>query len=116
MSDPIQPQHYRSHPSGVECIEITRLQSFTLGNCLKYLWRAGQKDDLRQDLLKALQYVDWAIEDDAEYVEAEAIDRFLAWYDSSPAHSHNDWVLRNFFREDDLKGLRYMIVSWLRHA
>lgn len=37
------PQHYTSHPSGVECITITRHMSFNVGNAIKYLWRAGLK-------------------------------------------------------------------------
>lgn len=39
------PEHYTSHPSGVECIEITRHYCFAIGNAIKYLWRAGLKKD-----------------------------------------------------------------------
>lgn len=43
-NDPVNhPSHYNSHPSGVECIEITRHMSFNVGNVFKYLWRAGLK-------------------------------------------------------------------------
>jgi hypothetical protein len=59
------PAHYKSHPSGVECIEITRHMSFTCGNVVKYLWRAGLKvrgDETGErarlrDLEKALWYL-----------------------------------------------------------
>lgn len=53
------PPHYMSHPSGVECIQITEHMNFCLGNALKYLWRAGQKDGQtsHQDLLKAIWYI-----------------------------------------------------------
>lgn len=37
------PEHYMSHPSGVECITITEYMSFNIGNAIKYLWRAGLK-------------------------------------------------------------------------
>jgi hypothetical protein len=37
------PAHYTSHPSGVECIKITRHHDFATGNAIKYLWRAGLK-------------------------------------------------------------------------
>lgn len=37
------PSHYTSHPSGIECLEITRKLPFSLGNAIKYLWRAGLK-------------------------------------------------------------------------
>lgn len=31
------PPHNTSHPSGVECIEITEHMSFLMGNAMKYL-------------------------------------------------------------------------------
>lgn len=53
------PPHYTSHPSGVECIQITEHMSFCLGNAIKYIWRAGLKsDDALEDLKKARFYID----------------------------------------------------------
>ena len=53
------PKHYTSHPSGVECIEITRHMTFNLGNAIKYIWRAGLKsDDKITDLKKAIEYLE----------------------------------------------------------
>lgn len=60
------PSHYTSHPSGVECIEITRHYCFDIGNAIKYLWRAGLKKDASledkekeiEDLEKAKWYID----------------------------------------------------------
>lgn len=59
MADPINPAHYKSHPSGVECIVVTRHMSFNIGNVIKYLWRAGLKDQTPtlQDLKKAAWYL-----------------------------------------------------------
>lgn len=59
------PQHYTSHPSNVECIEITRHYCFSIGNAIKYLWRAGLKheegmeDNQKEieDLKKAIWYI-----------------------------------------------------------
>jgi hypothetical protein len=53
------PSHYTSHPSGIECIQITRHMGFNLGNALKYIWRAGIKDDAKhiEDLKKAVFYI-----------------------------------------------------------
>ena len=46
MADNVNhPTYYNSHPSGVECIEITEHYSFCVGNAIKYLWRAGLKKD-----------------------------------------------------------------------
>jgi hypothetical protein len=54
-----QPPHYTSDPSGVECIQITRHRNFNVGNAIKYLWRAGIKDDSKtiEDLEKAVFYI-----------------------------------------------------------
>lgn len=52
------PRHYTSHPSGVECIEVTRHMGFNLGNAMKYIWRADLKNDAIEDLEKARWYLD----------------------------------------------------------
>lgn len=55
--DPVNhPKHYTSHPSGVECIQITEHMGFCLGNVLKYVWRADLKGGV-EDLLKAQFYL-----------------------------------------------------------
>ena len=51
------PPHYAKHPSGIECIEITELLPFTLGNAFKYAWRAGNKFDTVEDWRKARWYL-----------------------------------------------------------
>ena len=57
-NDPVDhPAHYTSHPSGVECIDVTEHMSFNLGNAIKYIWRAGQKGDFHEDLEKAIFYL-----------------------------------------------------------
>jgi hypothetical protein len=59
MNDPVNhPKHYTSHPSGVECIEITEHLNFCIGNAIKYLWRAGLKGEQVEDLRKARWYID----------------------------------------------------------
>ncbi len=39
------PKHYTSHPSGIECIQITEHYNFNIGNVIKYVWRAGIKTE-----------------------------------------------------------------------
>ena len=59
------PQYYCSHPSGVECIDITRHYNFAIGNAIKYLWRAGLKKEQGmsaiekeiEDCKKAIWYI-----------------------------------------------------------
>lgn len=60
------PAHYTGHPSGVECIQITEHFGFCVGNAIKYLWRAGHKEEPGktnrqkeiEDLEKARWYID----------------------------------------------------------
>ena len=52
------PPHYTGHPSGIECIQITEHMGFTLGNVLKYVWRADLKGTAIKDLEKARWYLD----------------------------------------------------------
>ena len=58
MADPVNhPPHYTSHPSKVECIQITEHMGFNLGNAVKYIWRADLKGDAIEDLRKAAFYI-----------------------------------------------------------
>lgn len=52
------PPHYTTHPSGIECIQISEHMNFCLGNALKYIWRAGLKGDAGEDLRKAIWYLE----------------------------------------------------------
>lgn len=61
MSDKINPEHYRSHPSGIECIQVTEWLPFCLGNAVKYIWRADLKGGV-VDLEKARWYIDREIQ------------------------------------------------------
>lgn len=59
------PEYYNDHPSGVECIDIARHYCFSIGNAIKYLWRAGLKTEKGltsvekelEDLEKAIWYI-----------------------------------------------------------
>jgi hypothetical protein len=56
--DPTNPSHYRRHPSGIECIEVTRHMNFNTGNAVKYIWRYMDKGDPVENLKKAQWYLD----------------------------------------------------------
>lgn len=60
MPDTINPAHYQFGRAQV--IDITENLDFCRGSAIKYLARAGKKDDEMQDLLKAKWYVERAIE------------------------------------------------------
>ena len=61
--DAVNPQHYKSHPSGIECIEIRRHLTSNRSDAIKYLWRLGQKDESNQELKKAI----WYLNDEANH-------------------------------------------------
>ena len=61
MSDPVNhPDHYTSHPSGIECIEVVQHMNFCLGNAVKYIWRCDLKGDPIENLEKAI----WNIQEE----------------------------------------------------
>lgn len=63
------PDHYTW--KNKECREIQRdmvdglegMAASNMGNIIKYLYRVGHKDDIKQDLDKAKQYIDFLYED-----------------------------------------------------
>lgn len=56
--DPVDhPRHYVEQAATIEPIEVLRFAPFDLGNALKYMIRAGHKDDALQDLKKAEWYL-----------------------------------------------------------
>ena len=56
------PTHYnRGKYEAIDVIEDWQM-NFNLGNALKYLSRAGHKDDIVQDLKKAKWYIDREIQ------------------------------------------------------
>ena len=74
MSNVEHPQHYNSHPSGIECIEITRHMDFNLGNVLKYIWRHGQKKNDNEGVLEKaiddLEKASWYLNDEIRMLKA----------------------------------------------
>lgn len=60
MNNPIEPNHYKQIQY-CECINITERLPFCLGNVVKYIWRAGDKDDISQDFQKAIWYLERAM-------------------------------------------------------
>ena len=41
----------------IECIDITRNFNFNLGNAIKYIWRCDHKGNRKEDLQKAIWYL-----------------------------------------------------------
>jgi Protein of unknwon function (DUF3310) len=64
------PSHYTSLKAfcpqcitPIECIDITRHMDFNLGNAMKYIWRAEYKENKREQIEKAI----WYLEDYIKY-------------------------------------------------
>lgn len=57
-----KPKHYRTQVPGVEAWDILKHFNYLRGNSMKYLWRAGDKGDIIQDLRKAIAYIEKEIE------------------------------------------------------
>jgi hypothetical protein len=62
------PNHYTSHPSGVECATITRHMNWNLGNVFSYIWRCDLKGRPIEDLEKAA----WHLQDEIARRKEEA--------------------------------------------
>ena len=65
MTDPINPDYYKTAPENTsihgECIDYATDLGFVLGSAFKYVWRAGRKGDIEQDLSKAVKLLDHAV-------------------------------------------------------
>lgn len=70
------PKHYTSHPSGVECITVTRHMTFNIGNVVKYCWRAGLKTeegkDQRTKQIEDLKKAQFYLADEIKRLEVQA--------------------------------------------
>lgn len=71
--DPIDhPEHYNSAGAfctcgrRIECIDVTRATSFSVGNIIKYLWRHKHKDGI-----VALKKAQWYLDDLIKHMERE---------------------------------------------
>lgn len=63
------PKHYKLPGLNIESVDVLRsvltpeeFKGFCRGNALKYLIRAGRKDNELQDIKKAGVYIEWLID------------------------------------------------------
>lgn len=67
-----RPSHYSQDPNSVECIAVIEqlckehqndpFTDYNRYQAFKYLWRLGKKDDVLYELVKARQFLDFAID------------------------------------------------------
>lgn len=65
QAGPVNPTHYRNHPSGIECIQVTEHLPFCPGNAIKYIWRHASQptpESQIEDLQKAIWYINRTID------------------------------------------------------
>ena len=105
------PKHYQNGLTvEVECIMFSRHLGFALGNAFKYVWRAGMKDDIKQDIQKALWYLDDANAWNVKISKAEFIE-FLPKYDNL-GWKYN--ILR-YILQGDIEMAQSLLYSKLKH-
>lgn len=63
---PSPPKGYYKAHNGMEAIDVIEAYnlSFSLGNALKYIIRAGKKESKREDLIKAIWYLNRELENE----------------------------------------------------
>jgi len=107
MNDAINPKHYKSHQSGIECIEIRRHLKSNRSDAIKYLWRCGQKDAQVQELNKAIWYLRDEIKNGNGYV----------FYMQNIANILNNLLSNIALHQDDNTRLlfNYIVFGRLEH-
>lgn len=123
-----RPKHYNSHPSGLEAIDICEHLTFNLGNAVKYLWRAGLKNDETEDLKKALWYIKRERELEKVYDEAEQMvspqdgrSRAMTWLIvrvlmRKVIAAEPESVLGTMFRSEDLGSWEQIVMQAIERA
>lgn len=108
-----RPSHYTSHPSGVECIEITEHMTFNAGNAVKYLWRNGLKDGAPS--IQELEKAEWYVRREIGRLKAEALKNQHAFeIDTSKVDTSKFERAKpdKFIRETDLEDDGYTTVGF----
>lgn len=68
FDDVQRPEHYNTHPSGIECVEINENFSGNLAAAIKYVWRKDLKEPIP---LRDLQKAEWYLKREIERVTHE---------------------------------------------
>jgi len=95
MHDPVEaPNHYKWHPSGVECKDIVQEFPYNIGTAMAYLWRCGRKDSSTklEDLRKAKRHLEFEIArlDTSIDVSEQEWNDLAADYFAKPEHMPYD--------------------------
>lgn len=93
------PQHYRNHPSGVECVTISEHFPHCLASAIEYIWRAGLKPgaDTDEDLRKAV----WWLERHRELLKRSSGETKTLTIDAEPEPEPKAQRWGVFYRDPD---------------
>lgn len=72
INDPVNPNHYQGFSNGAEVIDITENLTFSAGNAVKYLSRAGRIDGQNKGaILEDLRKAAWYVAREIDRIEAQ---------------------------------------------
>lgn len=72
LNDPVNPNHYQGFSNGAEVIDITENLTFSAGNAVKYLSRAGRIDGQNKGaILEDLRKAAWYVSREIDRIEAQ---------------------------------------------
>ena len=111
------PPHYIGHPSGHECINVTRHLTFTIGSAVKYVWRWERKNGI-EDLRKAQWYLIDA-ETNCDHVYASLADRLVVQPIIGDVLEHEHGLRFEFFAgldEFDLERMGMAVDAMIEEA
>lgn len=110
MSNAINPEHYnRLNPQPKDVIRAWGL-NFNLGSAVKYISRAGHKDDIVQDLKKAQEFIQFEI-DAIEGARAESVKDLVAYQKKVLRHE----IVHAFLYESGLWQNAYGSKCWAKN-
>jgi hypothetical protein len=84
------PSHYTQYP--VEVIELTRHMTFTRGNSVKYIARAGYKGGPEKEL-EDLKKAKWYLDDDITQLEQKLAEKNALVAESVTSGTINNFVI-----------------------
>jgi hypothetical protein len=96
------PQWYTS-VNGIECKDINGELNYNLGCAVKYIWRAGEKDDKVLDYKKAIQYLRF---------EAERMSNKLYFFYKN--NQVNDILINKLFNSNMELYKKYIITCLIK--
>ena len=101
--DEIERPIWYANVDGIECKDINGELNYNLGCAVKYIWRAGHKDDRIKDYKKAVQYLRF---------EAERMSK-LSYFQHMNNKIHNH-IIKKLIDSDMEAYKKYMVLMTIK--